>query len=137
VREVPAGVPGELGIGGVGLARGYHNRPALTAERFLEHPALGRLYRTGDVGRWRADGALEYLGRTDHQVKVRGVRVELGEVEAAPRAHPGAGAAAGGARADGPGGVRLGAYVVPDSRAQNDENAAGDRKAGQMSQWRG
>ena len=92
-NPVPIGVAGEIYVGGAGIARGYLNRPDLTAERFLSNPfgsALGgRLYRTGDVGRYLPNGTIEFLGRIDHQVKIRGVRVELGEVEAALRQCPG------------------------------------------------
>ncbi len=91
-RTLPAGIPGELLTGGDGLALGYHNDPALTAERFISNPSLSaqssRLYRTGDLCRWLADGTIEFIGRRDQQVKVRGFRIELGEIEAALASHP-------------------------------------------------
>ncbi|MEP3114220.1 MAG: amino acid adenylation domain-containing protein, partial [Nisaea sp.] len=85
-NPVPAGIAGELHLGGDGLADGYLAQPELTGERFVTHPTLGRLYRTGDLCRWNQSGAIDYLGRTDHQIKLRGFRIELGEIEAALRA---------------------------------------------------
>jgi amino acid adenylation domain-containing protein/FkbM family methyltransferase len=124
----PIGVPGEIWIGGDGLARGYEGRPEATAEKFvpgaLGGPPGSRLYRTGDLARLLADGSVEFLGRLDHQVKVRGFRVELGEIEAGLTAHPSireAVVVAG----DAPGDRRLAAYVVPVTGAAGADPAAG------------
>ncbi|HEX3528531.1 MAG TPA: amino acid adenylation domain-containing protein [Thermoanaerobaculia bacterium] len=118
-HRVPPGAVGELCLGGSGLARGYLGRPALTAERFVPDRWSAvpgdRLYRTGDLARWRADGNLDFLGRIDHQVKVRGFRIEPGEIEAALLRQPGVRAAVVMPRGAGePGGMRLIAWVVPD-----------------------
>ncbi|WP_287812905.1 amino acid adenylation domain-containing protein, partial [Pseudomonas sp.] len=113
---------GELYVGGVGLARGYHQRPALTAERFVPDPfdtgaqGGGRLYRTGDLARYRADGMIDYLGRLDHQVKIRGLRIELGEIEARLLEHKAVREAVV-VDIDGPAGKQLAAYLVAEDSA--------------------
>ncbi len=117
LQPVPVGIPGELYLGGDGLARGYLNRPELTAERFIKNP-FGqnfddRLYKTGDLVRYRSSGEIEYLGRIDNQVKIRGFRIELGEIETALSRHPAVAETVVIAKEGQPGDERLVAYFVP------------------------
>jgi amino acid adenylation domain-containing protein len=127
LQPVPIGVPGEVCAGGAGLARGYINRSELTARAFVPHPFAdapgARLYRTGDLGRCLEDGNIEYLGRLDHQVKLRGFRVELSEIETLLGQHPAVGQCAVLLREDVSGDPRLVAYVVPHPGAQATASA--------------
>ncbi|MFK7699164.1 non-ribosomal peptide synthetase [Pseudomonas caspiana] len=123
LNPVPAGVPGELCIGGIGLARGYLGRPGLTAERFVPDPlgeAGTRLYRTGDRARWSAEGVIEYLGRLDQQVKLRGFRIEPEEIEARLLAQPGVRQAAVLVR-EGPGGAQLISWYTADNEVSAEQ----------------
>ena len=126
LQPVPLGVPGELFVGGAGLAQGYLQRPELTAQRFISHPFStdpnARLYRTGDLARFLPGRDVEYLGRIDQQVKIRGFRIELGEIESVLTTHPQVQEAAVLAREDSPGNKRLVAYLVPNAERPSIES---------------
>lgn len=139
LQPSPIGVPGELHIGGDGLARGYFNRSELTAEKFIADPFSkspeARLYKTGDLVSRTADGNIEFLGRIDHQVKVRGYRIELGEIETALAEHPSVQMAIVSAREDNPGDKRLVAYVIPNAGDGTEVGELGDSNSYWEKQW--
>lgn len=118
MQPVPAGVAGELYVGGDGLAHGYFNQPDLTAEKFVKHPFIpgAKLYKTGDLARFRPDGEVEFIGRVDHQVKIRGLRIELGEIESLLARHENISNCVVLAREDTPGEKRLAAYFIPKTQ---------------------
>jgi amino acid adenylation domain-containing protein len=139
LQPVPLGVAGEIHIGGIQVARGYLNRPALTAERFITDPfrkdGSGRLYKTGDLGRWLPNGSIEYLGRNDFQVKIRGLRIELGEIETRLAACAGIREAVVIAREDVPGDKRLIAYLIPETGHTPDPGELRRQLAGQLADY--
>ena len=141
LQPVPVGVPGELHIGGVQLARGYLKQPELTAQKFISDPFSSepgaRLYKTGDLARFLPDGNIEYLGRIDHQVKLRGFRIELGEIETTLDSHPGVMQSVAMVREDVPGDKRLAAYILPDPAYRGDDDSSAERslESEQVSQW--
>jgi amino acid adenylation domain-containing protein len=140
MQRVPAGVAGELYVGGDGLAREYLNQPELTAEKFVASPfGEGRLYRSGDLVRWLPGGTLEFLGRGDKQVKLRGFRIELGEIEAALNAHPAVLHSVVVVRGDDTADKRLVAYIVKDTQAAptlTEDGAVGAGEETLVSRWR-
>lgn len=129
LQPVPIGVPGELHIAGAGLALGYHRRPELTAEKFIGNPFStepgARMYKTGDLVRYRADGNLEFLGRLDYQVKIRGFRIELSEIEATLAEHPGVREVVATAWEAAPGDRRLVVYVIRDQSKPSEDDLRG------------
>ncbi|MET0342148.1 MAG: amino acid adenylation domain-containing protein [Polyangiales bacterium] len=138
-EPVPVGAIGELYIGGVQVARGYHRRPALTAERFVRDPFCAgpgaRMYKTGDLARYRDDGLIEYLGRNDDQVKLRGFRVELGEIEGVLATHPDVRACVVAARSGEAGGARLEAFVVAAPEGRIEPSALGRWLAARLPEY--
>lgn len=135
IKPVPIGVPGELYIGGDGLARGYFNRPEMTKEKFVPNPfsddANSRLYKTGDLARYLPDGTIEFIGRIDNQVKIRGFRIELGDVEAAIAGHSAVRESVVVAREDLSGEKSLVAYVVPEPQMPESQLEANNERAAQ------